>query len=358
MKHNALLFTLFFYTHFIYSDPLLVAVLMVKNEEPVIETTLQPLVDAGITDFLIYDTGSTDKTIQVTYDFFIKNKISNFVIKQGEWIDFATSRNKALELTEQHFPNATFMLMLDAEWILHNGKELLKYCNEQKNNVETLYQIHIYCLNSKDEIYDDLALPRLFRCNANIKFIGKVHEIPNLKPQAIIPDQIYLKYNPTQSGKEKTNQRYFRDLKILLQEVQDNPQDFRSTFFLAQTYACLRNWNNAIKWYEHALTMPASSEIFFIILCKLGQIYHFLDNHEKLLFNYIRACATCPQRAEPFVHLAQYFKEQGAYHLAFLFAQQAVQKPYPSNGEMSIEKQLYDFTRYELYQSMLSLNFR
>ena len=57
------------------TDPLLVAVLMVKNEAPVMEMTLQPLVDAGITDYLIYDTGSTDNTIQVTNDFFIQNFI-------------------------------------------------------------------------------------------------------------------------------------------------------------------------------------------------------------------------------------------------------------------------------------------
>ena len=52
-----------------YKSPLMV-VLMVKNEEPVMLKTLQPLVDGGINTFFIFDTGSTDKTIEITQQFF------------------------------------------------------------------------------------------------------------------------------------------------------------------------------------------------------------------------------------------------------------------------------------------------
>ncbi|HLJ31873.1 MAG TPA: hypothetical protein VKU36_05515, partial [Candidatus Babeliales bacterium] len=51
-------------------DPILVVVLMVKNEETVMRATLQPFVDAGINSFFIFDTGSTDNTISVTQTFF------------------------------------------------------------------------------------------------------------------------------------------------------------------------------------------------------------------------------------------------------------------------------------------------
>ena len=36
-------------------DPLLVVVLMVKNEETVMRATLQPFIDGGITSFFIFD---------------------------------------------------------------------------------------------------------------------------------------------------------------------------------------------------------------------------------------------------------------------------------------------------------------
>jgi hypothetical protein len=66
MKHKPYLYVIFIVNSLIQADPLLVAVLMIKNEEPVMQMTLQPLVDAGITDFFIYDTGSTDQTIEIT----------------------------------------------------------------------------------------------------------------------------------------------------------------------------------------------------------------------------------------------------------------------------------------------------
>ena len=57
------------------NDPLLVIVLMVKDEQDFIQPTLQPYVDAGIKNFFIFDTKSTDSTVEVTREFFKKNNI-------------------------------------------------------------------------------------------------------------------------------------------------------------------------------------------------------------------------------------------------------------------------------------------
>ena len=42
---------------------------MVKNEAHVIEETLQPFVDAGIDHFLVFDTGSEDKTVDIALSY-------------------------------------------------------------------------------------------------------------------------------------------------------------------------------------------------------------------------------------------------------------------------------------------------
>jgi hypothetical protein len=104
---------------FVQASDALVAVVMVKNEAHVMERTLQPLVDGGVTSFFILDTGSTDDTIKVTHDFFGKNIIDSYQIVQEPFINFAASRNRALELTEHYFPQSKFMLMIDAEWVVH-----------------------------------------------------------------------------------------------------------------------------------------------------------------------------------------------------------------------------------------------
>ena len=54
--------------------------------------------------------------------------ITQGYILQEPFIDFATSRNRALDLAEELFPKAAFMVMLDAEWYLNDAKLLLEFC--------------------------------------------------------------------------------------------------------------------------------------------------------------------------------------------------------------------------------------
>ena len=81
---------------------------MVKNEEPMINKTLEPFVKEGINSFLIFDTGSTDNTIKTVEAYFNKNDVKNWFIFQEEFVDFSTSRNRALDLAEEKFPDANF----------------------------------------------------------------------------------------------------------------------------------------------------------------------------------------------------------------------------------------------------------
>ena len=353
MKRQILLYAaLLFNIMFIKADPLLVAVLMVKNEESVMEMTLQPLVDADITDFLIYDTGSTDDTIKIIQQFFIKNNIVNFVIEQGEWIDFAASRNKALELTEQHFPQATFMLMLDAEWILHNGKDLLQFCKQEKYQTSIAYQLRT--LVFRDDILSpelsalDLVVKRLIRCRSKVYFVGKVHEQLDTLTFEHVPETIYCTFRPTSKGQDKSQQRWLRDRNILLKEVENNPNDARAVFILAQTLAGLDELDAAATWYEHRLTLSGDPEELYMSLYRLAHVYQELNNPEKAIFHYFQAFTMRPDRAEPLILLAEYLYNLKAYHLSFLFAQSAAKMPYPDKDAVLVLKFLYDFTRYNL----------
>lgn len=325
-------------------DPnLLVAVLMVKNEEKVMVTTLQPLVDAGITQFLIYDTGSTDNTIEITKEFFIKNKIQNFVIEQGPWIDFAASRNQALKLTEEHFPNTTFILMLDAEWILHNGADLLRFCQEQKTKSNAVYMVHML------GAYISMGQARLFRAKSNVFFIRKVHEQPNIPALVNVPKHIYFEYNPTSTGRKKSHERHMRDLNILLQEFKEDPTNQHTVRYIAQTYAALQDYDNSILWYEKLITMPITSpKDLFSAHLYLSMIYHAAKKIDKAILSYLKTYSIRPSRAEPLIRLALLYFDEKEYYLAYLFAKQAVTMPYPTNEIGTIEKGMYDFVRYEM----------
>ncbi|MBP7854752.1 hypothetical protein KAZ82_02315 [Candidatus Babeliales bacterium] len=329
------------------ADPLLVAVLMVKNEEPVMEMTLQPLVNAGITDFFIYDTGSTDNTIAVTQEFFQNNNISNYVIKQGEWIDFAASRNQALDLTEQYFPNAKFMLMLDAEWILHGGHELLQFCAGEQNSLDDLFYIRL-CWDGVDFYH-----ARLIRCRSDIRFKGKVHETPDGTPYLIAIPSIYFSLDESaQARHQKSGARWIRDRDILLQEAACHPDDTRTLFYLAQTYMSLCDYENAIAWYHKRLALHGFDEEDYFACYALALAYGLSGDADSMIFYNLKAYEMRRHRADPLIQLAQYFFQVQAYDLAYLFVRHACTIPFPERDVLFIERFMYDFVRYDLLSAV------
>lgn len=330
------------------SDPLLVIVLMIKNEEQVIEQTLQPYVDAGIQSFFIFDTGSTDNTVEVTKEYFAKRNTQSAFIEQEPFIDFATSRNRALQLAQQKFPSASFFLMPDAEWYMHNVQGLIEFCHKEKNNKEPVYLVRIG--DDNFEFYT----PRLIRAASNVQFIGAIHEVLNCSAGSKVPSTVFFALQPSSAGKEKSAQRWLRDVDILLKKYQENPLDSRNLFYLAQTYSCLGKWEQAYKYYWERTRLIGWPEEDYVALYKLAMVAeHLADKHNPAswaepLHYYLQAYSKRPQRAEPLVKIAQHYLDLDNMHLAFCFARQACMIDYPQDDILFVEKELYDYTRYDI----------
>ncbi|GAF77248.1 unnamed protein product, partial [marine sediment metagenome] len=315
---------------------------MVKNEAPVIEDTLQPFVDAGIDSFLIFDTGSTDETIAITENFFKKHGVSRGIIVQEPFIDFAASRNRALECAKEEFKEGCFMLMPDAEWYMHNVQRLIQFCDQHKDDACPAYLVRIVDTNL------DFYVARIIRCKSNIRFAGVVHEVLDRCVREKVPKDIFFELKVSTYGKEKSKRRWLSDCKLLLNEYSCNPNSARTVFYLAQTYACLGDWENACKWYQLRTTMNGWDEENFMALYKLAQVYEHLDNWEKALYYYFEAASARPCRAEPLVRLASHYWDTGDKDLCFLFARRAAELPYPESEILFVEKESYLFTRYDL----------
>jgi tetratricopeptide (TPR) repeat protein len=323
-------------------DPLLVIVIMVKNEAPVIQATLQPYVDAGLNAYFVFDTGSTDNTMALAQELFETHHVNHGVIKQELFIDFATSRNRALELAQEAFPNACFMLMLDAEWYIHDVPCLINFCQTHINDKNTSYLVRI----TDNQL--DFYTPRLIRCHSHVAFVGAVHEVLNQVTYTKVPANCFFELRTTRYGQEKTAQRWHRDCDLLLKEYNKNPYDPRTVFYLAQTYACLGDLEKAQHWYEKRITMPGWDKENFMAWYRLAQVYEALDKKDEAVCSYLKAYSLRPHRAEPLIRLAQHYWKTGDNALCFLFASRALAIPYPEQDVLFVDKDLYDYTRYDL----------
>ncbi|RBQ29850.1 glycosyltransferase family 2 protein [Aliarcobacter vitoriensis] len=123
-------------------------VVLAKNNEKTIDKTLKSLV--GFDDVVVYDNGSTDKTMQIAKSF------SNVNLVQGEFKGFGWTKNQA-----SSFAKNDWILVIDSDEVVDS--ELL---GELKNKV--LDEKIVYKLNFK-AFYKDIQVKYCGWNNQKIK---------------------------------------------------------------------------------------------------------------------------------------------------------------------------------------------
>jgi tetratricopeptide (TPR) repeat protein len=328
-------------------NPELVVVLMVKNEESVIIPTIKPFYDAGITAFEIFDTGSTDKTIIHVQDFFAKHLDIAGYIDEEPFVNFEVSRNRAMELAKHNFPDAGFFIIIDAEYYGEGLEALTTFCRQelQKPFTDQSPTAYYVSLHAGDMVLDQV---RLVRKESKDKWVGKVHEVIIAERLAFVPRTVQFYFKPEKAGREKSLARWHWDKAILLEEHHKNPTDSRTLFYLAQTYECLGDNHNAIRYYLLRAQAGTNTEEDFICLYRLGILYGEIGCFHESVDYFLHAYAMRPTRAEPLVRLAQHYWKQKNYPLSYLYAYQATKLPFPTHDVLFIEKEIYEWIRYDV----------
>lgn len=318
-------------------------ILMIKNEEAAMQPTLQPFIDAGINSYLILDTGSTDNTIKATQDLFTTHTITQGYIMEQPFIDFATSRNYALQCAKEKFPDTPFFLMIDAEWIMENVQGFISFCKANQESIDS----YLVCIDNNASTF---FVPRLINARQDHFFVGTRHEQLNCLPDKKVPNTIFFKLQPSPYDRKKSHERWQKDVSILLKELQSNPEDTRTLFYLAQTYHGLEDFENACIYYKKRLsTLSFDFEESFMAAYNLGLIYHYqLKTWPQALYYYLFAFDIRPIRAEPLYQIALYYYEQKEYNTCYWFALHATQIPFPANESHPVFKEIYTYHRYNL----------
>ena len=116
----------------------------------------------------------------------------------------------------------------------------------------------------------------------------------------------------------------------LLAEVERNPEDARSVFFLAETSFQLGDFVNARKWYARRVEMGGSDEEVYYALFRLAQsMQQLLLPWPDVEDAYLRAWDFRPTRAEALHAIAFQCRTEQRYWLGYLFAQRAAEIPLP-----------------------------
>ncbi len=328
------------------TPPLIAIALMVKNEAGSIQSTLASMLTGGIQHCFILDTGSTDNTIALAEAFFKRHHITG-KIQQEPFIDFSASRNRTLELAEQRFPDIPFLLMPDAEWHLHNASVLVDFCEGEQHGHTRLYLVPIK-MNATE-----FATARLFRTASRVRFKGVVHEVPEELPGDRVPRPVFFEVNASSRGLEKSRKRWQQDLQLLSKAYEENPEDPRNTFYLAQTCECLNDLDNAFLYYQHRAKLPGWDEENFVTLYRLGCLATRMKHSDPFtgwaiaMDYFLKAFAMRPHRIEPLVKIAEHYWPDNI-QTCYLFIRHAWDIPYPEHDLLFVDLEAYHCTRYEI----------
>jgi hypothetical protein len=326
--------------------------IMAKNEKKCLHYTLESI--KGFADSLImYDTGSTDNTIELT-ETFCKNNNIPFRLKQGEFIDFATSRNASLDFADT-FSDISYILLLDVNDELRYGDKLRKMAEQLWEKPNSAFLV---CQEWWSGQYDKYYNIRFVKAREGWRYNGRIHEwIYNKKHKDVDKEGNYVSkisaeycviYQDRTHDDDKSGKRYTRDKELLLQDHKEKPNESRTLFYLAQTCSCLNQLDDALYYYKMRSTMDGFQEENFHSLLRLGDLSKTLLHpwHDTLIW-YMKAFEHSP-RAEPLIKISSYYREEKNWLLAFTFIELACKLDYPEHLNLFVDKHAYVYTRWHL----------
>lgn len=246
-------------------------VMIVKNEETTLPRLLRS-VKPFISRAIIHDTGSTDNTKSV-----LKQELEGVetIIRDVEWKSFGENRTQAIK----DAGTCGYLLLADADFEYSIHGDVLE------NLTLDCYQIPIF---ESGMVY---SLPMLVRAGLNWEYVGRTHEYldsKNYSCGSLTKDKIFIRHH--HDGGSRAD-KFFRDAELLLQDYEQDPRNPRTCFYLGQTFECMNDTQEAIKWYGRRVSLGGWPEEIYVSKLRIGR----LEDSVKLL---LEAHSYRPQRLE------------------------------------------------------------
>ena len=326
--HNKTMFGLY--------DKKIILISMIKNEEKIIRRCIDSV--RSICDaFCVSDTMSTDNTVTIVRDYINELNKNNVPGKlyQNPWSNFGHNRtisyNNTVEFCKElgWDQDNTYGLLLDADM------KLIVQSKFNKNNfTHNGYKI------IQDNGHIEYDNTRFIKLNGSWKSVGVTHEYwdgPDLG--GIRKDEIYI--SDIGDGGCKDN-KFQRDLQLLTKGIEDEPNNGRYHFYLAQTHKDTGNHKEAIRLYKRRIVIGGWDEEVWYSHYMIARCWVTLGNIHKAEMWANKAYEFRKSRAEPLHMLVNLFRDRGMCIKAYHYYKMAKNIP-ESFDSLFVEKSVYKY---------------
>ena len=289
--------------------------MIVKNESRIIERLLKSVLPY-IDTYLICDTGSTDNTKDIINRFFAVNNITGKIIDEP-FRDFGYNRTVAMKACDEM--EADYILLLDADMVFWSSVSPVQFrqCLVTESELDDrVNSFHI--LQGTDIFY--YKNMRIVKNRAGFTYWGVTHEYvqcPILSQQAgLDKDIVFIK--DIGDGGSKTD-KFLRDIRLLTKGLEDNPNNDRYTFYLANSLKDAGQTDNAIEMYKKRIEIGGWIEEIWFSCYAIGKCYQSKGDMVQAIYWWLEAYNKYPCRIENIYQIVKHYRIQGNQNLAYSF---------------------------------------
>jgi hypothetical protein len=288
--------------------------MIVKNESanlPRLFKSLENVVDF----YVIYDTGSTDNTIEKIKELGELHNIKGIVFSEP-WVNFAYNRNialkKAFQLYNEGVHSCSWLLIIDADEALdrisketllsldknlsYNGYQLYRdHLSRQKLLISTLQQEWYW----EGETHNYLINNMNYAIQFNEKFIRNALHFTGAKSHQF----------------KNTEEKSAYDVAVLEKELNNTEINLKNIHRYLQIgielFEC-KKLHEAFSVYNTILStkIKIEEEVKFICMLQIGHIYlEYLVDLKKAEKFYSKAMELMPDRKEPYYYLVKLYQK-------------------------------------------------
>ncbi|WP_405947977.1 glycosyltransferase [Streptomyces prunicolor] len=285
--------------------------MIVKNESLVIERCLEavrPLVDYWV----ISDTGSTDGTQDLI------RKVLDGVpgeLHEEPWVDFGHNRTRNIQHARG---KADYLLTLDADHVMRQDATLPRLTAGS------------YMLRY-DTPGTQHRFKHLMRGDWPWRYEGVTHEYPCTDEPDTQENLDALVIEDQADGGCRSD-KFERDARLLRRELERDPDNPRTVFYLANTERDLGHPREAIALYERRARMEGWGEEVYCSLLEAGILRaEQADDWPGAMDAFSRAWDGRPERLEACYELASRLRLAGRHRTAYALLRDVVGRPEPGD---------------------------
>jgi glycosyltransferase involved in cell wall biosynthesis len=310
--------------------------MFVRNEARVIERALAS-VRPFISSWVVIDTGSTDGTPEL-----VRRALEGVPgeLLERPWSSYGEASDELLRAAEGR---GQYLWILDADEEVQLTDPFLRPF--PKDLAKDAYYVR-----TRFSVLDT-DKPRILRLGLPWHHPQRRHASPRLRDRVPvmgrIPGLLVQNHGDGNQGsmsREAVQERYERDVQHFLGELELNPDDTRSWFYLAQSLRDSGDLEAAITTYRHRATLGGwEEERFYSLLQVAIQLERTKAGEADVVAAYLEAYEARPTRAEPLCYLARYYRTLKKYALALTFAEAAVEIRRPVLDRLFIDWTVYEW---------------